>query len=695
MTRILPFTPSFPLLSDTKQRLITAFPRASAQQDLQNSAEVVSYSWPLPGASAAKAKASPPKKIKPAVSSAQKKIALRRIFRHKTRSQTIKNQEERKYEPNNSARNAIAVPGAAQGNHRAGDGAAKESMTSYGTYGSYVGTKNKLAVIDREEFEKKSNTTVDTELSHRAVMRSKNIVGLTSNSTAILTTAAPGSKSDILSSTNEVSSRSSRHKSQSCLYVTDVQECYEYIKLMRDRKENNYFCLHSSLVGMFDHIFHDAVHKVNTAPKEIIFSHVSRHLSQDSTQLINVRGVPDVISEEGVQSRGLIKNQTESLFSVLTLSVIENDYIKGKNISDKFIIPDNTFKLFKSPAPNGTGRYFIAYHINKCHENKGFNAGILPVTIFDNFMILEDQANGLMLSGDTVNKFIDGISKVTGLKYYYNDNVNRPHTDLGVHENYLIKTQSLFINQNMTNKGFCTLDNINKDLTFLSPVKRVLQENSMIMPLYRNCFTLSDEKLVYVNEKGEVGEFRLSATGKNSSYYSLSPEPLDNLRHYSQAGFLHGENYTRKMLIDHLHEKGMNYLSFNNDTDFSDKYDGFYMDIERPDDGLPTLDDVTETEITTTDRGLLSSEDNGLSHFFSFHNNILRYYDRDGEYGELFFTPQHSGLLRLDYNLTAAQRIFLQTIKIVPGLYYNTSEITTRLENATFVNDPNMQLPEY
>lgn len=695
MTRIVPFTPYLPLLSDAKQSLITAFPRASAQQDLQNSVEVVSYSWPLPGASAAKAKARPPIKIKSAVSSAHKKIAQSRILRHRTRSRTVRRKkEERKYELNNAARNAIAVPGAAQGNHHAGDGAAKESMTSYGTYSSYVGKKNKLAQVDREELEKKSNTTLDDELSHRTVMPGKYFIGVQSNSTTRLTTVTPETKFDILSSIIDVSIPPSRDKSPRCLYVTDVQECYEYMELMRDRKENNYFCLNSSLVGMFDHLFHDAVHKKNTGPREIVFSHVNRHANQEITQFNNLRGMPDITFKQEGNHQIIRRNEAGSILSLLTLSVISNEDIKRRNISARFVIPENTFKLFKSPAPSGTGGYFIAYHINKCREHSGFNAGIIPVNIFDNFIMLEDQATGLMLSGDSVNNFIGGLSKVTGLKYYYNDNIHRPQSDLGVKENYLIKTQSLFINQNTTMKGFCSLDDVNEELTFFSPVRNVRQENNMTIPLYRNSFTLSEDSLIYVNEKGEEGAFRLSVTGKNSSYYSLSPQFSGDARHYSQAGFLHGQNYTRQMLIEQLQAKGMNYLSFNNDIDFSAKLDGFYMDIELSSEEQPMQENTTETEVTTTDPDLSITYNKCLSRCFSFQHGLLQYYDDSGEYDEIFFTPQQSGLLKIDYDLSITQSVFLQEVNIKPGVYYNASEIHTRLESANFIDYQNMALSE-
>ncbi|WP_017345418.1 hypothetical protein [Pantoea sp. A4] len=694
MIRTSPFIPYLPPTSDAEKGLEKAFPRTHARRELHSSAEVVGYSWPLPGASAAKAKVNPAAKVKSAASSAQKKIALSRIFRHKERSISRRKKEERKYRLNNAARNAIAVPGAAQGNHHASDGTAKESMTSYGTYSSYVGKKNKLAKIDREEVEKKSNSTENSQPSHRFLAHGKNFSGLQSDLTIEQTTDVPENKSDLVTPTNETIAPPLQEEKFSCLYVTDVQECYEYMRLMRDRKENNYFCLNSSLFSMFDHLFHDAVHKKSTVPREIVFSHVNRHDDQEITQFNNLRGMPDITFKQEENHRIISKNEADSILSLLTLSVISNEDIKRRNISTRFVIPENTFKLFKSPAPSGTGGYFIAYHINKCREHSGFNAGIIPVNIFDNFIMLEDQATGLMLSGDSVNNFIDGLSKVTGLKYYYNDNIHRPQSDLGVKENYLIKTQSLFINQNATMKGFCSLDDINEELTFFSPVRNVRQENNMSIPLYRNSFTLSEGSLIYINEKGEEGAFRISATGKNSSYYSLSPQLLGDARHYSQAGFLHGQNYTRQMLIEQLQAKGMNYLSFNNDIDFSAKLDGFYMDIELSSEEQPMQENTTETEVTTTEPDLSITYNKCLSRCFSFQHGLLQYYDDNGEYDEVFFTPQQSGLLKIDYDLSITQSVFLQEVNIKPGVHYNASEIHTRLESANFINYQNMALSE-
>lgn len=708
MTNII-LTPFIPTSVQDKENILQqTFPGYNAKKGTDSQSELLSVSWPLPGANAAKNKAGVPAKVKAVISSTLKKVPIRKVQPIQLRGVRRKNTGSH-FDRNNAARNAIAVPGTAQGNSHAGDGNAKESMTSYGTYSSYLGKKNSMAEVERHVSILKNNTLENNNVTNlkrdckSEGATTRRVKGIFHQPQTLVV------KDD---SVNRTIYSSVQDKNIHCLQFLDVQESEAYIKQTRFNKRNNFFCLDSRLWSLFDTLFHKPHYSDNGFKPEQIISHVINHTTSNMTRIVSVKEHQNLAST-WIGPGELKSRLTGSLTSVLTLSVVEDAVLRQKGIESKYILPENSFKLFKAPGPLESDRYFIGYHINRCRYNQGFNAGILPLNIESERFLVEDNTTGLTFSGDSVNAFIEGLKKVSGLEYHYTQTFRQPSSESSLLERELLNSQSLFIRKNVTQKAFCLADSLNEELKFLSPVVVNHTENDRQYMLYRTCFTLVGSSLIYVNQQGEKGEFRLESLPKSSLRYLVQPQSASDARFYNLFGFVHQQPYNKEALITHLENMGFHYLVMEEDTNvvLRPREDEFYVNYkediageiedaiyETEGDEIDEAEEATTDEIeagTTTESTSIQVKNDIVSGYYNcffLKENMLYYYDQDGEYGALPFKPSDRlPLLMLDEdNMQPENRIFYANISLVPGLDYNKTEIINLLQTRGYVNFPNM-----
>lgn len=658
-----------------------AFPFATAQMQagLPDTANASSASaWPLQGTSAA-TKPRPPGM--PGVSGSKPKTPVHATrHRHGKQGFQIRRPLRRGGDVGRRARGNALNRGRHRPDHEPGgnadtrfqlapgpQSAPKESLMNAGSK-SNVKKPRKAAAWDPDKAKSVSRTHDDASANAARPASQTSLLGVLPQ--------APSAKNATL---------------PSCVRFHDLGEALRQTRKARFDALPIHFCVHEKALGVFDQIFAALYIKPGTRGETILPAYIREDVS-DGARDVPIRKYTGMGQLQRSEQRQTTTLDEDELIAVMTISVLPDHRLRQVAMSGERILAPNSFKLVQHTQLGGENRTFIAYFINTVDAGaSGIKPGFLEINVGHRQLSVTDPETGLVFSSDTLDDFVAGLEQVSGCRFLPDADASPVASTHERGDVPIIPFVNLFVRDEAarTAQPPHIRQLVNTTLGFFSPTYHSSLDGLHGTPLFRTCFAIFDDSVVFVDRQGQPGTLELSAVEPHTHLHTLARHDGVEAQFIQDHGLIQGQQYELEEIADILENYGMHRLPFADETPPAPvpRLDAFHVGADAVAFGKELLYPPADPPLPTTTPDDIPLE-TVLSSTFRLLDNQLFYVEHDGTEGVLRFESASAAgprsLSTADVNDVQALA-FARRIGIVEGLYYAPEEVAWRLNGNGYV----------
>lgn len=320
----------------------------------------------------------------------------------------------------------------------------------------------------------------------------------------------------------------------------------------------------------------------------------------------------------------------DALYALMTVSVLNDDQLRRRQISSAQVLARNSFRLLQHRAPSGVQKLFLVFFLNAgASPCRGVRAGFLEVTAAaDGEYAVYDEVTGFGLSGSSLDALAEGAQKMSGCLF---EATPLPAAGFGEGDptGLALPARHLFVRERSTWCGDKRhLPQMRKDdLPFL--IARSVHVPGQTKPtiLYRDSFSLGTDMLVHMDAQGQVGALPLRFSASVPGKVVLGSPERTVTRRLMELHDLHaGDHYLLTDLIERFERAGMSWIPGDMAATCGPGDDA--------EGSVPTIACALMPAPTDTPAPISASPPRSS---FVWENNAVRYVDHDGTSGTLYF----------------------------------------------------------